>query len=151
MVTSMAMMSARFEQRANAWSLRRAQGRALAPSRSIRFAVAAPLLLTFSALGFAFSAHGQMSGFTARPLLQSSVEHDERKEAAVLAITLAPGGSSGRHTHPGDCYGTLGSRGPSSCASRAASRAAFPPGSPGTTRAVRFTSSETSAIRPPAR
>jgi quercetin dioxygenase-like cupin family protein len=25
----------------------------------------------------------------------------------MLAITIAPGGSSGRHTHPSDCYGTV--------------------------------------------
>jgi quercetin dioxygenase-like cupin family protein len=48
-----------------------------------------------------------MSGFAAKPLLQSTVEGDESKEAAMLAITIAPGGSSGRHTHPGDCYGTV--------------------------------------------
>jgi quercetin dioxygenase-like cupin family protein len=51
-------------------------------------------------------AHAQMSGFAAKPLLQSTVEHDQGKEAVLLAITIAPGGSSGRHTHPGDCYGT---------------------------------------------
>lgn len=51
--------------------------------------------------------HAQGPGFTARPLLQSTVGGDESKEAAVLAITIAPGGSSGRHTHPGDCYGTV--------------------------------------------
>lgn len=49
----------------------------------------------------------QMSGFTARPMVQSSVEGDENKEVAMLAISIAPGGSSGRHTHPGDCYGTV--------------------------------------------
>jgi quercetin dioxygenase-like cupin family protein len=48
-----------------------------------------------------------MSGFVAKPLLQSTVEGDANKEATVLAITIAPGGSSGRHTHPGDCYGTV--------------------------------------------
>jgi quercetin dioxygenase-like cupin family protein len=49
----------------------------------------------------------QMSGFAAKPLLLSTVEGDETKEATMLAITIAPGGSSGRHTHPGDCYGTV--------------------------------------------
>jgi quercetin dioxygenase-like cupin family protein len=52
-------------------------------------------------------AHAQTSGFAAKPLLQSTVERDESKEAVLLAITIAPGGSSGRHTHPGDCYGTV--------------------------------------------
>jgi quercetin dioxygenase-like cupin family protein len=48
-----------------------------------------------------------MSGFVAKPMLQSSVERDESKETVMLAISIAPGGSSGRHTHPGDCYGTV--------------------------------------------
>src|SRR5439155_22683013 len=48
----------------------------------------------------------QMSGFVAKPMLQSPVESDESKEAVMLAISIAPGGSSGRHTHPGDCYGS---------------------------------------------
>lgn len=49
----------------------------------------------------------QMSGFVAKPMLHGAVEGAENKEAAMLAITIAPGGSSGRHTHPGDCYGTV--------------------------------------------
>lgn len=49
----------------------------------------------------------QMSGFTAKPLLQSTLEGDQNKETAILAITIAPGGTSGRHIHPGDCYGTV--------------------------------------------
>jgi quercetin dioxygenase-like cupin family protein len=48
-----------------------------------------------------------MSGFVAKPMLQSSVEGDESKETSMLAISIAPGGSSGRHTHPGDCYGSV--------------------------------------------
>jgi len=48
-----------------------------------------------------------MSGFVAKPMLQSPVESNESKEAVMLAISIAPGGSSGRHTHPGDCYGTV--------------------------------------------
>jgi len=52
-------------------------------------------------------SRAQMSGFVAKPLILSTVERDESKEAAMLAITIAPGGSSGRHTHPGDCYGTV--------------------------------------------
>jgi quercetin dioxygenase-like cupin family protein len=62
--------------------------------------VAATLLATNRGL------RAQMSGFTAKPLLQSTVERDPGKETVLLAITIAPGGSSGRHTHPGDCYGT---------------------------------------------
>jgi quercetin dioxygenase-like cupin family protein len=56
---------------------------------------------------WAVVAAAQMSGFTAKPLLQSTVEGDPGKETAMLAITIAPGGTSGRHVHPGDCYGTV--------------------------------------------
>ncbi|MGH7392749.1 MAG: cupin domain-containing protein [Candidatus Rokuibacteriota bacterium] len=55
----------------------------------------------------AASAHAQAPAFAAKQLLQSTVGGDESKEAAVLSIAIAPGGSSGRHTHPGDCYGTI--------------------------------------------
>jgi quercetin dioxygenase-like cupin family protein len=73
--------------------------------RSIGLAVGSSSL--FFAILVAVSSHAQMSGFVAKPLLQSTVERDENKEAALLAITIAPGGASGRHTHPGDCYGTV--------------------------------------------
>jgi quercetin dioxygenase-like cupin family protein len=59
------------------------------------------------AVALAVGADAQMSGFAATPLLQSTVEGDANKETAMLSITIAPGGSSGRHTHPGDCYGTV--------------------------------------------
>jgi quercetin dioxygenase-like cupin family protein len=55
----------------------------------------------------AAASDAQPSGFVARPMIQSTVEGDASKEAAVLAIAIAPGGTSGRHTHPGDCYGTV--------------------------------------------
>ena len=75
------------------------------PFRSIGLAVGSASFLF--AILLAVGSHAQMSGFVAKPLLQSTVERDENKEAALLAITIAPGGSSGRHTHPGDCYGTV--------------------------------------------
>ena len=73
--------------------------------RVIGLAVGSPFILF--AIFLAASSSAQMSGFVAKPLLQSTVEGDENKETAMLAITIAPGGSSGRHTHPGDCYGTV--------------------------------------------
>ena len=39
-------------------------------------------------------------------MLQSTVEHDPSEETVLLAITIARGGTSGRHTHPDGCYGT---------------------------------------------
>jgi quercetin dioxygenase-like cupin family protein len=59
------------------------------------------------ALLMATSAVAQPSGFVAKPMIQSTVESDASKEVALLAISIAPGGTSGRHTHPGDCYGTV--------------------------------------------
>jgi quercetin dioxygenase-like cupin family protein len=55
----------------------------------------------------ATGSRAQAPGFVAKPLLQSTVGDDVSREAAVLSITIAPGSSSGRHTHPGDCYGTV--------------------------------------------
>jgi quercetin dioxygenase-like cupin family protein len=69
--------------------------------------VAAATSFVVYAILLAVGSSAQMSGFVAKPLLQSTLEGQENKEASVLAITLAPGGTSGRHTHPGDCYGTV--------------------------------------------
>jgi quercetin dioxygenase-like cupin family protein len=77
----------------------------MVPFRPISFALG--VSSSFLSLMLAVGSHAQMSGFAAKPLLQSTVERDENKEATMLAITIAPGGSSGRHTHPGDCYGTV--------------------------------------------
>jgi quercetin dioxygenase-like cupin family protein len=73
--------------------------------RNIGLAVGSSFIVF--AILLAVGSPAQMSGFVAKPLLQSTVEGDETKEATMLAITIAPGGSSGRHTHPGDCYGTV--------------------------------------------
>lgn len=70
----------------------------------IGLAVGSPFFV--SAILSATRALAQMSGFVAKPMLQSTVEA-ENKETTMLAITIAAGGSSGRHTHPGDCYGTV--------------------------------------------
>ena len=59
------------------------------------------------ALTFSDGLHAQPPGFKATPLLQSTFADDASKEAVVLAVELAPGASTGRHTHPGDCYGTV--------------------------------------------
>ncbi|MBL8385757.1 MAG: cupin domain-containing protein [Burkholderiales bacterium] len=50
---------------------------------------------------------GQAAGFQSKPILQTFLSDDDRKETVMMAISIAPGGSSGRHTHPGDCYGTV--------------------------------------------
>jgi quercetin dioxygenase-like cupin family protein len=44
---------------------------------------------------------------TTKLLLKSSFSGDATKEALVLSAELAPNASTGRHTHPGDEYGTV--------------------------------------------
>jgi quercetin dioxygenase-like cupin family protein len=63
-------------------------------------------LFVFASL-FAVGLSAQAPGFTITPLLQSTFGDDASKDAVVLKVELAPGSSTGRHTHPGDCYGTV--------------------------------------------
>jgi quercetin dioxygenase-like cupin family protein len=62
--------------------------------------------LVFASL-FAIGLYAQAPGFTITPLLQSTFGDDASKDAVVLTVELAPGSSTGRHTHPGECYGTV--------------------------------------------
>lgn len=39
-----------------------------------------------------------------KPVLKASVSGDDSKEAVVVTGELPPGGTTGRHTHPGDEY-----------------------------------------------
>ncbi len=50
---------------------------------------------------------GQPSGFQSKPILQTFLSDDDKKETVMMGVSIAPGGTSGRHTHPGDCYGTV--------------------------------------------
>ena len=52
-------------------------------------------------------AGAQTPGISSKPLLRSWVSGDEGKESIILAIEIAPGASTGRHTHPGDEYATV--------------------------------------------
>lgn len=53
------------------------------------------------------SLQAQPPGFKVTPLLQSTFGDDASKDAVVLAVELTPGATTGRHTHPGDCYGVV--------------------------------------------
>jgi quercetin dioxygenase-like cupin family protein len=53
------------------------------------------------------AAIAQPPGFTTKLLLKSTYSSDSSKEAIVASAELAPGASTGRHTHPGDEYGTV--------------------------------------------
>ena len=46
-------------------------------------------------------------GFVNKPMLVSPITGDDAKEIAFNDISMAPGASSPRHTHPGDCYGAV--------------------------------------------
>ena len=61
---------------------------------------AVALLVSASLLVVRLSA--QVPGCTITPLLRSTFGDDARMDAVMLTVDLAPGGSPGRHTHPGD-------------------------------------------------
>src|SRR3974377_1073490 len=71
--------------------------------------------LAIGALSFVFAAllpaasYAQLSapGFVAKPLLVSPIGGDEVKEIVFIDVSMAPGASSPRHMHPGDCYGVV--------------------------------------------
>ena len=52
-------------------------------------------------------ASAEPKGFKPTPLLRAPLSGDDSREAIVATAQFAPGGTTGRHTHPGDEYGTL--------------------------------------------
>lgn len=75
-----------------------------------RHSLVRPTLVAALALGAALLppvASTQTPAFQSKPVLQTFVSGDDTKEAVMIAVSIAPGGTSGRHTHPGDCYGTV--------------------------------------------
>jgi quercetin dioxygenase-like cupin family protein len=75
--------------------------------RFLRLGAVANGVAALGGILFVVRSPAQMSGFVGKAMLHSPVEGAEGKEVTMLAISIAPGGSSGRHTHPGDCYGTV--------------------------------------------
>ena len=53
------------------------------------------------------SAHTQPQGLVAKPLLRTTVSGDDTKEAVIATVEFAPGGTTGRHIHPGDEYAVV--------------------------------------------
>lgn len=49
-------------------------------------------------------AWAQAQGLTAKTLLQTTLTGDDTKEVVILTAEFGPGGTTGRHTHPGDEY-----------------------------------------------
>lgn len=66
--------------------------------------VLAALLLT---LLIAPSAHTQPQGIVAKPLLRTTLSGDDTKETVISMVEFAPGGTTRRHTHPGDEYAVV--------------------------------------------
>ena len=49
----------------------------------------------------------QTPGFTSKPIQSAPLTGDDGKELYAIAVTIAPGGYSPAHIHPGDCLGTV--------------------------------------------
>jgi quercetin dioxygenase-like cupin family protein len=49
----------------------------------------------------------QTPGFQSKPIHSAPVSGDESREMHAIAVSIAPGGYSPAHIHPGDCLGTV--------------------------------------------
>ena len=65
------------------------------------------LALFLCCAAHALIALAEPQGLSVKPLLKSTVSGDDRKETFVAFAEFAPGGTTGRHTHPGDEYATV--------------------------------------------
>ena len=52
----------------------------------------------------AFPVFAQPQGFKPNPLMRAALSGDDTKEAVIATAEFAPGGTTGRHTHPADEY-----------------------------------------------
>jgi quercetin dioxygenase-like cupin family protein len=64
-------------------------------------------LATLVAAPASLHAFAEPTGMVSTPLLRTTVSGDDRREALIGIAELAPGGSTGRHSHPGDEYATV--------------------------------------------
>ncbi|HET9229343.1 MAG TPA: cupin domain-containing protein [Thermoanaerobaculia bacterium] len=53
------------------------------------------------------SAHSQPQGIVPKLLLRTTVSGDDTRETVIATAEFAPGGTTGRHTHPGDEYAVV--------------------------------------------
>src|SRR5258707_14210966 len=65
------------------------------------------LVIRWGALGFMFAALSTGALFAQNPGIKRTVVHKADvsvpgREAVIARVEVAPGGSAGRHTHPGD-------------------------------------------------
>lgn len=61
--------------------------------------VLAAMLLSYAGLPVDL-AYGQPQGFAPKVHLRSALTGDDQKEAVVASAEFAPGGTTGRHSHP---------------------------------------------------
>jgi quercetin dioxygenase-like cupin family protein len=64
-------------------------------------------LAAYMAVGASSTATAQASGVTAKPLLRTTLSDDTTKESFLMAVEIATGATTGRHTHHGDEYGIV--------------------------------------------
>lgn len=65
------------------------------------------LILTVSMFSTVSFAQVTAPSFVSKPMQMSPITGVEDKEAAFINVSMEPGASSPRHTHPGDCYGAV--------------------------------------------
>lgn len=76
--------------------------------KSVGFGVArSSLILAVSMFSTVSFAQVTALGFVSKPMQVSPITGVEDKEAAFINVSMEPGASSPRHTHPGDCYGAV--------------------------------------------
>ena len=69
------------------------------------FGTLSSLILAAFFMGFAPSTvYAQATGITVKTLIRTNISGDDTKETIMLAVEFAPGGTTGRHIHPGDEY-----------------------------------------------
>jgi quercetin dioxygenase-like cupin family protein len=61
----------------------------------------------FAVILFTHGAFAEPQGLTKKTLLQTSVSGDDKKETVIVMAEFAKGGTTGRHTHPGDEYSVV--------------------------------------------
>jgi quercetin dioxygenase-like cupin family protein len=84
---------------------RRLEGEEMNRSRGLLTPAVAALIMSLVAISPLAGA--QSHGLAVKPLLRTTVSGDATKEAVVATAEFAPGGTTGRHFHPGDEYATV--------------------------------------------
>lgn len=76
-------------------------------SRSLAFTLGGASMALAALLATDLPAQITAPGFASKPMLASTITGVEGKEVVILSVVIEPGASSPRHTHPGDCYGSI--------------------------------------------